>query len=346
MEMLCLRSLWIGFAACLAFFSHEIWAQTSRVEPLSRIVFASCCHQSKPAPIFDAIVRYRPQLFVWMGDVIYGDSANVAVLREKYQLQQFRPSYRSLCELCPVIGTWDDHDYGANDAGREYPMKAESQAAFLDFLQEPVPSKRRQQQGIYATYVYGPVGQQIRLILLDTRYFRDQVGSDGALLGEAQWQWFERTLQHSKAQIHVVVSSIQVVAEEHRFEKWASFPKERLRLLRMLAQPKMPPVVILSGDRHLAEISQAPAEWVGYPLYEITSSALKQSRGSNNKEVNRYRVGKNYGYNNFGSLNIDWSRKPPVITGLIHDADGAVVRSHPIPLPARMNQIEKIQTSE
>lgn len=314
--------------------SHSL-AQVSPAEPLSRIVFASCCHESKPAPIFNAMLRYRPQLFVWMGDVIYGDSENIEVLRAKYQLQQFRPNYRALCDLCPVIGTWDDHDYGANDAGKEYPMKVESQKAFLDFLQEPDRSKRRQQQGIYATYMYGPKDKQVRLILLDTRYFRDPIGSDGELLGEEQWKWLERTLRQSKAQINILVSSIQVVAEEHRFEKWASFPKERQRLIQLLAQPKMPPVVILSGDRHLAEISQGPAEWVGYPLSDFTSSALTQSRGSNAKEANRYRVGSNFSYNNFGSLNIDWTRQPPVITGLIHNQEGAIMRSMTIAAPSR-----------
>jgi alkaline phosphatase D len=328
-------SLWIGMAAAL--FVHDLYGQSNSAAPLSRIVFASCCHESKPAPIFDAILSYRPQLFVWMGDVIYGDSENPKVLREKYRLQQSRPSYRALSALCPVIGTWDDHDYGDNDAGKENPIRAESQAAFLDFLQEPARSQRRQQQGIYTTYLYGPKGQQVRLILLDTRSFRDRKGSDGDMLGEAQWKWLERTLQQSRAQINVLVSSIQVVAEEHRFEKWANFPKERERLRKLLAQPKMPPVLIWSGDRHLAEISQAPKDWLDYQLVDFTSSALTQSRGRNAKEVNRHRVGVPYTDNNFGSLNIDWSRQPPVLTGQIHNQDGDVAQSLSMRAPARRN---------
>lgn len=335
--MLPIRSISLWIVAAAALLGHDLCGQSTSDEPLSRIVFASCCHESKPAPIFDAILRYRPQLFVWMGDVIYGDSENPQVLREKYQWQQLRPSYRALRDLCPVIGTWDDHDYGGNDAGKENPIRAESQAAFLDFLQEPARSKRRQQQGIYASYLYGPKGRQVRLILLDTRSFRDKKGSDGDLLGEAQWQWLERTLRQSRAQIHVLVSSIQVVAEEHRFEKWANFPKERERLRKLLAQPMMPPVMIWSGDRHLAEISQAPKDWLDYRLVDFTSSALTQSRGRNAKEVNRHRVGNLYAYNNFGSLHIDWSRQPPVITGLIHNHDGVVVQSQSMPAPARRN---------
>jgi len=303
--------------------------------PLSRIVFASCCHESKPAPIFQSILAYKPQLFIWMGDNIYGDSPNTAVLREKYQLQQFRPSYREICDLCPVIGTWDDHDFGANDAGKNYPNRVESQQAFLDFLREPANSKRRTQEGIYTTYLYGPEAQKIRFILLDTRYFRDDIGTNGDILGEAQWAWLEKTLKASKAEINVVVSSFQVIPEDHRFEKWANFANARKRLLDLLAQPAIPPVILLSGDRHLAEISQLPADASGYPLTEITSSALTQSGGSNSTEVNRHRLGENYTQNNFGSLTIDWSRTPPIVTASIHNSDGAPVRAVTFPAPTR-----------
>jgi alkaline phosphatase D len=305
---------------------------------MTRIAFGSCCHEAKPAPIFASILNYKPQLFVWMGDNIYGDSPDAAVLRNKYQLQQFRPSYRELCDLCPILGVWDDHDYGENDAGKNYVNRVESQKALLDFLQEPANSKRREQEGIYATYIYGPVGQQVRVILLDTRYFRDDIGSDGTILGDAQWAWFERTLKSSGAQINIVVSSYQMIAEEHRFEKWANFPKERKRMLDLLAQPAIPPVIFLSGDRHLAEISQLPAEITGYPLTDITSSALTQSGGGSSQEINKHRIGENYTINNFGTLTIDWTRTPALITASIHNLEGAPVRALTFPAPTRAPQ--------
>ena len=317
--------------------SHSLVAQSTE-PPLSRIAFGSCCHEAKPAPIFGPLVATKPQLFIWLGDNIYGDSTDTAVLRNKYQLQQFRPSYRELCDLCPVIGVWDDHDYGQNDAGKNYVNRVEAQQALLDFLQEPAGSKRRSQEGIYTTYVYGPVGQQVRVILLDTRYFRDDIGSDGTVLGDAQWAWFERTLKSSNAQVNLVVSSYQLIAEDHRFEKWANFPTERKRMLDLLALPAIPPVIFLSGDRHLAEISQLPVEVTGYPLTDITSSALTQSGGGSSKEINKHRIGENYTLNNFGTLTIDWSRTPAMITASIHNLDGAPVRALTFPAPTRATQ--------
>jgi alkaline phosphatase D len=330
-----IRNLLLGFVLLSA--SHSLDAQTV-APPMTRIAFGSCCHEAKPAPIFASILNYKPQLFVWMGDNIYGDSPDAAVLRNKYQLQQFRPSYRELCDLCPILGVWDDHDYGENDAGKNYVNRVESQKALLDFLQEPANSKRREQEGIYATYIYGPVGQQVRVILLDTRYFRDDIGSDGTILGDAQWAWFERTLKSSGAQINIVVSSYQMIAEEHRFEKWANFPKERKRMLDLLAQPAIPPVIFLSGDRHLAEISQLPAEITGYPLTDITSSALTQSGGGSSQEINKHRIGENYTINNFGTLTIDWTRTPALITASIHNLEGAPVRALTFPAPTRAPQ--------
>lgn len=305
----------------------KIVAEKKVVSDITRIVFASCCHQSKPAPILKAIRSYQPQLYIWMGDNIYGDSPNAAVLREKYALQLQRPEYRAIRDLCPVIGTWDDHDFGANDAGKNYPNREASQQAFLDFIGEPKDTIRRKQQGVYTFYDYGTAGKKIRVILLDTRYFRDDIGSNGDILGEDQWQWLNDTLTSSDANLNLLVSSIQVIPEEQRFEKWANFGKARKRLLELLARPSSPAVIVLSGDRHLAEISQLPAKVIGYPLTEITSSALTQSKGGNPNEINQYRLGENYGYNNFGSISIDWGRTLPIVTVCVNNEQGTPIRA-------------------
>lgn len=319
----------------LTLLISPLWSQQPTAPEITRITFGSCCHESKPAPIFASILAYKPELFIWMGDNIYGDSPSTAVLREKYALQQHRPSYRAICDLCPVIGTWDDHDFGANDAGKNYPNRIESQQAFLDFIREPATSKRRKQEGVYTFHEFGPAEKKVRVILLDTRYFRDDIGTDGDILGEVQWKWLEGALASSKAKVNILVSSIQVIPEEHRHEKWSNFGKARKRLFDLLAKPSSPSVVLLSGDRHLAEISQLPAEVVGYPLTEITSSALTQSSGGNPNETNRHRLGENYGANNFGTITIDWSRSSPILTTAIHNLQGAPVRASTFAVPTK-----------
>lgn len=34
-----------------------------------------------------------------------------------------QPGYIKLKKTTKILATWDDHDYGANDAGAEYPKK-------------------------------------------------------------------------------------------------------------------------------------------------------------------------------------------------------------------------------
>lgn len=140
--------------------------------PLSRISFGSCAKQDQPQPIWDAVVAGQPELFVFLGDNIYGDSPDMDVLRAKYALLHEQPGFQKLKQACPVVATWDDHDYGQDDAGAEFTMRRESQQVFLDFLGVAKNDARRTQEGVYWSKVYGPSGKRVQIILLDARYFR------------------------------------------------------------------------------------------------------------------------------------------------------------------------------
>lgn len=298
-------------------------------KPLERLTFASCHKEARKAPALEVIAEWKPDVFLWMGDTIYGDSEDPAVLRAKYKLVSEKPRYQEIAKSATILATWDDHDYGKNDAGKEFAAKEASQEAFLDFLRIPKESPRRQQEGVYHFQDFGPEGQQVRIILLDTRYHRDPIGSDGDLLGDKQWEWLQKVLTESPAEVNLLVSSIQVLAADHRFEKWSDFPKEKSRLFKLLAHPDSPPVLMLSGDRHLAEIS-LDAKSLPYPLYDVTSSSLNSSFGGSPDEVNRLRIGENYGRNNYGTLELDWSGKSPVVTAVIRDQDGKAQRTQRI----------------
>ncbi|HVX10209.1 MAG TPA: alkaline phosphatase D family protein, partial [Pirellulales bacterium] len=152
------------------------------------------------------------------------------------------------------------------------------------------------------------------------------------ILGEQQWKWLGEQLA-TPAEVRLIGSSIQFVADEHGWEKWGNFPQERSRLLNLLRQSRAAGVIFLSGDRHLAEISRLPAAndvGPGYPLYDITSSSLNAPSGNLTKsgarfanEVNSYRVGLTYFEANFGTVDIDWSNS--IIRLQVRDTAGDVV---------------------
>jgi alkaline phosphatase D len=308
--------------------------------PLQRIAFGSCATQARPQPIWNAVVAAKPELTLLLGDNIYGDTLDMDVMRAKYAKLAAMPGFQLLRKTCPIFATWDDHDLGANDAGGDYPKKDESQKIFLDFFGDLSDSPRRHRPGVYDAKVYGPQGKRVQVIMLDTRYFRSPLKRkagprnpadpyDGnpdpttTILGDAQWHWLGEQLR-APAELRLLVSSIQVVPEDHGFEKWMNFPHERARLFRVLRDSGAEGVIILSGDRHLAELSMMDAK-IGYPIYDITASGFNQaSRSWRAFETNRHRVATMNWGDNFGFLTIDWEHPDPRISMQIRDVDGDI----------------------
>jgi alkaline phosphatase D len=127
------------------------------------------------------------------------------------------------------------------------------------------------------------------------------------------------------AEVRILTSSIQVVPEDHGWEKWMNMPRERQRLFDLIRDTRATGVLAISGDRHLAELSVMDAG-IGYPLYDLTSSGLNQAEPRwRAQEVNRHRVATmNYG-NNFGLILIDWNQEDPLIRLQIRDEEGDVI---------------------
>ncbi len=311
-------------------------------QTFTRIAFGSCSNEELEGEMWTDIVGQHPQLCILLGDNIYGDTHNMDSMRAQYELQKHLPGYQQLMKQCPIIGTWDDHDYGQNDGGKFYTKKKESKEEFMRFLDIPENDPIRTHEGVYSSHTYGPKGKRIKIILLDLRYFRDTTirstvkgrkyapNPDGDMMGEVQWNWFENEIKNSKADIHLIGSSIQFIADEHGFEKWANFPKARQRMLDLLAKYKPKNTVILSGDRHIAEVSRMDIPGWSKPLYDVTSSGLthtwnvKHGSEMQPSEPNHYRVGKLVIQKNFGMILIDWSSRNPVITVEIRGKDNTV----------------------
>lgn len=251
------------------------------------IGFGSCFDQNQDYSIWNDIYSDSLDLWIWLGDNIYSDTPFEDSMRIKYNKLKNSNEYDRIRKSIPIIGTWDDHDYGANDAGEELKSKELSKKAALDFMDVPDSSTRRQHKGIYGSYVLK--NRSIRVILLDLRYFKESPTKEHAsILGKKQWQWLKNELKKSTENYNIICSSLQVISNEHRWENWQKYGNQRNKFLNMIQKYKPNGTVILSGDRHRAEVSIYKTHKMS--LLEFTSSSLN-SPGSCSEEQNSHRIG-------------------------------------------------------
>jgi alkaline phosphatase D len=295
-----------------------------------RVAFGSCSKQDKPQGIWKSITACQPDIWIWLGDAIYARNEDVVSMANHYVLQKANPDYQALARQTRIIGVWDDHDFGTSKAGKKFLHKRESQKLYLDFIGEPLDSPRRHQEAIYASYMFGEEGRQVKVFLLDVRSDCDDPGPYSDLLGNAQWAWLERELNGSRAQVNLVCSGSQILPVDQPYDKWANYGISRQRLISLIQSSRVPGVILISGDRHLAEISLLQGPETNYPLYEVTSSGLTHTvafwwhlRNLFKDEKNRYRVGQQLPDLNFGTIDINWSPGPGQITLEVHDRSGA-----------------------
>ncbi|MEM9076890.1 MAG: alkaline phosphatase D family protein [Bacteroidota bacterium] len=286
------------------------------------VAFGSCNKQDNENPFWDDIRAENPDVWIWGGDNIYADTDDMAEMKSMYQKQLNNSGYKALAMNVPIIGTWDDHDYGKNDAGVEYVMKKPSQQLFLDFMGVSQDDVRRKQEGVYTSHIFSHATGTIKVLVLDTRYFRSNLekdtstgrrykintSSESTVLGQAQWKWLEKELKTSKADFNLIVTSIQFLSWEHGFETWGNFPSEVEKLKKLIGDSGANGVMVLSGDRHISEFSKTEVPNLSYPLIDFTSSGLTHSYSSFTSEPNGYRVGEVVSVPSYGIIHLDMEK--------------------------------------
>ncbi len=306
---------------------------------ISKIAFGSCSRQDYPLPVLGLAASQKPDVFVFLGDNIYGDTKIMDTLIAKYNRLGSKFHYKELREVTEVLATWDDHDYGWNDSGRHYPFKEASKNIFLDFWKAPENDVRRSREGIYTSYFYEYGGKVVQIILLDTRTFRDDLRryedypkvemkemhyyrdyspyetTDSTLLGETQWKWLAGQFM-IPADVRIVASSTQFGISWNGYEAWANFPHEQQKFLNLIRQTRANGVIFISGDVHYAEISKIESDNL-YPIYDVTSSGITATWSFATSNENR--VDGPVRENNFGLIEIDWSVADPEISMQIID---------------------------
>ncbi len=315
---------------------------------LDRITVGSCSDQKSAQPLWIEIARTEPQLHLSIGDNIYASQKTDRPFSEMYEKQNNIPEYKSFKAKTPIIAIWDDHDYGLNDGGSENPDKEEALQAFVKNYPYVEDFLAQKTNGLYHSVAQGSAQQKVHIIALDTRWNRSPLkkalnpksslhkfdpdpNPANTILGPAQWQWFENEIK-KPAEIKVIISSIQVLPTEHGFEKWSNFPLERARFLNTLGLSPTRNILIVSGDRHLGEISTLDLKVAGRPtmkVVELTASSINRP-STITEEPNKLRFGDLEPKTNFGLIQIDWLSG--LITVNLKNAQGEIVSSIQRPL--------------
>ena len=316
---------------------------------LTRIAFGSCVNENRDMKFWDVVAAQRPQAFLLIGDNVYGDTrptngADIPTLAASYRKLSSRVEFDRFRRSVPMMTAWDDHDYGANDAGGAFAFKEWAEKIYENYWSSSDEVKSR--PGVYESRIVGPESKRVQFIILDGRFFRSDLASmpyrdpgpslgwyipnmdpNATMLGKAQWDWLAQELA-KPADLRFIISSTQVITDAHNFEGWTNFPKERERLYGLLAEKGVNNAIFLTGDRHSGGFYRTNAPGVSKPLWDFTSSSLNFAFGKGDgseREPDPRRIGGFWGIPNFGQIDIDWETKK--VTMSLRKDDGSVIET-------------------
>lgn len=326
------------------FTSRPVWKWRGNTLPPLTIALGSCHYVNEVGyerhdsagiergygseyEIFGSITAVKPDAMIWLGDNVYlrePDWNSRAGILKRYSHTRALAETKALFASTPNYATWDDHDYGPNDADRSWWGKQNTLEAFSLFWPNPSYGVM-DRPGVTTSFEL----VDVQVFLLDDRYYRsanDRKGGERTILGEHQVEWLIDALSSSTATFKIIVVGSQFLTDNLRKECFSREPAERTRIIDLITSNKIKGVLFVTGDIHAAELSKLDRPGT-YPLYELTSSSL--TAGSNKgiaDQPNAYRVpGTEYGAHNFGLINVAGPKGARVLTMRIMDKDGKEV---------------------
>ncbi len=225
--------------------------------------------------VWERIGQSDVDAIVLLGDTPYIDTTALDVQRQRYREFSSVVEFQKLMRSTPFWGTWDDHDFGANDSDGTLPGKENSRKAFVEY--RPNGSFGNGVEGVYTKFRYGPV----EVFILDTRWwswtgpsFSDSTKM--GLLGETQWQWLTEALRGSDATFKLIACGM-IWDDKENSEKddWGTYMHERDALFEFIGKERISGVALIGGDIHVSRVLRYKTEeQIGYPLYQFITSPI------------------------------------------------------------------------
>jgi len=322
----------------LTFTTQELW-QWKKEPPEWKMALGSCSYinekkYDRPGKsygggysIFEAIDNKSPEIMLWLGDNIYTrevDFYSLSGYQKRYTNSRKLDEMQSLLKNTNHYAIWDDHDYGPNNSDRSNAYKQQALKAFQQFWANPTYGFNNINCAV-TKFKYNDAA----FFLLDDRWFRspnNRKTGERDYFGEAQLQWLVDALVSTDATFKFVAVGGQVLNSAAVYENYATYPKERKKLLNLLEKERIKNVIFLTGDRHHSELSKITRNGIDY--YDFTVSPLTSSPHNAIDEPNNNRIdGTHYAERNFGIIELSGTYENRKAKLIIYDKNGKEVWS-------------------
>ncbi len=227
-------------------------------------------------------------LVVHLGDYIYeksygaqhvrshgtGAPSLLFEYRDRYALYKSDPDLKAAHAAFPWLFTWDDHEvvdnYGADASPTDghAPSFLKRRAAAYQAWYEHMPVSPLAAPNFDDFRIYGShrFGNLIDITLLDARQYRDPAPEAPqpadpdrySMLGAAQEDWFDRTMQASKARWSIIGQPTLLSSRDlepgpgtrYSDDGWDHYRSGRERLLESVRKAERSNPLVIGGDLH------------------------------------------------------------------------------------------------
>ena len=202
-----------------------------------------------------SMAKMKPDFFVQTGDYVYYDkpgplAKDLNTARHKWHAMDSWPSLRSFHRNTPMYMIKDDHDLLKDDVSD--PNSSYGSLSYQDGLKVWYENVRLHDKP-YRTVRWG---KDLQIWLVEGREYRSlnqmEDGPEKTIWGAEQKEWFEQTLQKSKATFKIVFSATPIVgpdrknkADNHSNETFRNEGEWLRKLLSGLDN-----LFVITGDRH------------------------------------------------------------------------------------------------
>jgi alkaline phosphatase D len=336
------------------FKTSPLWEWRSP-PPDFKFMYGTCAYFNEPAhdrpgpgygktmETFRLMADSGADFMVWGGDNWYyreTDFDSSSGLWYRAQLTRALPELRKLFAIMPHYATWDDHDYGSNDANKSYELKDETLRIFKAYWGNQTYGEA-DNPGVYHKFFWSDAV----FLVTDNRTHRDddhlaEAAAAGmkSQYGARQREWLKQSLLAAQMLKHFtfkfIVTGGQVLTDFGGWsETFAYYQAERADLLNFIKTHGITGVVFLSGDVHFTELARekiGATQWV----YELTSSPLSAGVNSialTERKADPHRVeGTQVVDQNFCTLAIHGPKEARVLTIACIDKQGVTRWTHDI----------------